>query len=147
MGVSKPASNKPTSRKRKTGPRDASRQAVGSLERLARATENSVNGLVHGLRNESALRDEALALLIALPAAAFVAPGLLWYFAMIGALLAVMAVELLNTAIEKLADHVAPEQHPSVGILKDYGSAAVMCALVVAGLVWLAALLVRLGWI
>jgi diacylglycerol kinase (ATP) len=62
---------------------------------------------------------------------------------MIGTLLVVLAVELLNTAIEKLSDHVTREQHPDIGMIKDFGSAAVFCALCLAGLVWLAAIAVR----
>jgi diacylglycerol kinase (ATP) len=145
--VSKPASNKHASKTRRPKSRRAPRLSVGPLDRIASATTNSLNGLRHGIRHEAAIRDEAFALLLAIPVGAFIAPGLLWYFALIGVLVGVVAIELLNTAVEKLADHVAPERHPSVGILKDYGSAAVMCALVVAGLVWLSALLLRLGWI
>ena len=56
------------------------------------------------------------------------------------------AVELLNTSIEKLCDHVTPQIHPTIKIVKDMGSAAVLCALLIAGLVWLAALAERLGF-
>ena len=80
------------------------------------------------------------------PAArALVAPGAAWYVAMIAALLMLLAVELFNTGIEKLADHVTREQHPEIGIIKDFGSAAVFCALCLAGLIWLAAIAVRCG--
>jgi diacylglycerol kinase (ATP) len=51
----------------------------------------------------------------------------------------------LNTAIEKLADHVTREQHIVIRRIKDFGSAAVFCALCVAGLVWLAAIAVQFG--
>jgi len=54
-------------------------------------------------------------------------------------------VELLNTAIEKLADYVTREQHAEIRRIKDFGSAAVFCAICLAGLVWLAALAVRYG--
>ncbi len=64
---------------------------------------------------------------------------------MIGALLVLLAVEMLNTAIEKLADHVTPDHHVEIGRIKDYGSAAVFCAIAVAGLIWLAAITVRWG--
>jgi diacylglycerol kinase (ATP) len=60
-------------------------------------------------------------------------------------LLTVLAVEFLNTAIEKLSDHVTPEHHVAIGRIKDFGSAAVFCGLCLAGLVWLAALAVRCG--
>ena len=62
---------------------------------------------------------------------------------MIGTLLVLLAVELLNTAIEKLADHVTPDHHVEIGRIKDYGSAAVFCAICLAGLIWLAAIAVR----
>jgi diacylglycerol kinase (ATP) len=64
---------------------------------------------------------------------------------MLAALLVVLAVELLNTAIEKLSDHVTREHHPDIGKIKDFGSAAVFCTLCLAGLIWLAALAVRFG--
>lgn len=37
---------------------------------------------------------------------------------------AVLAIEALNTAIEELCDHVTPEEHPKIGIVKDLGSGA-----------------------
>ena len=48
---------------------------------------------------------------------------------------------------EKLADHVTPDHHVEIGRIKDYGSAAVFCAICLAGLTWLAALAVRCGLI
>ena len=54
-------------------------------------------------------------------------------------------VELLNTAIEKLADRVSREIEPQIGHVKDLGSAAVGLMLILAGLAWLLALAERLG--
>lgn len=115
------------------------------MKRLFSATINSLRGLSYGLRTEAAVREEAIALVLALPVAFVMAPSWAWYLAMVGALLVVLAVELLNTAIEKLSDHVTRERHPDIGKIKDFGSAAVFCTLVLAGLVWLAALAMRLG--
>lgn len=39
---------------------------------------------------------------------------------------AVIAVEMLNTAIERLCDHVTPEIHPDIKIIKDVASGAVL---------------------
>ena len=47
-----------------------------------------------------------------------------------------MVVELLNTAIEKLADRVTREIDPQIGRVKDMGSAAVGLA-AARGVVWL----------
>ena len=38
----------------------------------------------------------------------------------------VISVEMLNTAIERLCDHVTPEIHPQIKIVKDMASAAVL---------------------
>lgn len=95
---------------------------------------------------EAAVREEAILLAIAIPGGYFIAPNLAWYVAMIGVLLVVLAVEFLNTAIEKLSDHVTPEHHYDIGRIKDFGSSAVFCGLGLTGLVWLAALATRIGW-
>jgi diacylglycerol kinase (ATP) len=115
------------------------------VKRIYSATINSLHGLVYGFRTEAALREEILVLAAAIPIALVIAANLAWYVAMIGALLVVLAVEFLNTAIEKLADHVTPEQHIDIGRIKDFGSAAVFCGLCLSGLIWLAALAVRCG--
>ena len=115
------------------------------MKRLFSATKNSLRGLVDGFVTEPALREEAILLAIALPLGFVLAPSAAWYVAMIGAVTFILAVEFLNTAIEKLADHVTPEEHDEIRRIKDFGSAAVFFALGLAGLVWLAATAVRLG--
>lgn len=120
-------------------------QTGTNVKRLYSATTNTLRGLVAGIKTEAALREEAILLALALPVGVFVAPSFAWYVAMIAPLLIVLAVELLNTAIEKLADHVTLERHPQIGLIKDYGSAAVFCSLCVTGLVWLAACALRFG--
>lgn len=44
----------------------------------------------------------------------------------------VLLSELLNTAIEKLADFVSQEQHPQIGIAKDVAAGAVLIATLTA---------------
>jgi diacylglycerol kinase (ATP) len=102
-----------------------------------------MRGLSYGIRCERAFRQEAAVLVIAVPVGAVIAPTIGWYVAMIGALLGLLAVELLNTAIEKLADRVTREIDPAIGMVKDYGSAAVFCMLCLSALTWGAALAVR----
>jgi diacylglycerol kinase (ATP) len=67
--------------------------------------------------------------------------------ALIGVVGFVLVVELLNTAIEKLADRVNLAIDPQIGRVKDMGSAAVGLALLLAGLTWLLALAERFGLI
>jgi diacylglycerol kinase (ATP) len=115
------------------------------LARLHSATQNTFRGLNRATRSERALQEEFAALAAAIPLGVFVAPNAAWYVAMIGVLLLVICVELLNTGLEKLADHVTPEWNDQIGFVKDIGSAAVFCMLVLALLVWAAALALRLG--
>jgi diacylglycerol kinase (ATP) len=120
-------------------------QSDFALKRLYSATFNSFRGLRDGFKTEPALRDEAVLFIIAVLAGFVVAPSAAWFAAMIGTVLVLLAIEFLNTAIEKLADHVTPEQHDEIRRIKDFGSAAVFCGLCLVGLVWLTALAVRCG--
>jgi diacylglycerol kinase (ATP) len=115
------------------------------LKRLYHATLNTRRGLRFAAMSEAALREELLLLVIAIPAGFFLAPSIGWYVAMVGSVIAILAIELLNTAVEKLADHVTAEFHPRIGEVKDIGSAAVFCGLALGFLVWGAAIVVRFG--
>src|SRR5262245_17048039 len=113
------------------------------LRRLYLAALNTARGLKFAARSEAALREELPVLAIAVPLGLFLAPSIGWYVAMIGVLVAIVAIELLNTAVEKLADHVTPDFHPKIGVVKDVGSAAVGCGLVLGCLIWGGAAMVR----
>jgi diacylglycerol kinase (ATP) len=115
------------------------------VKRLYTATLNSLRGLRYGLRREAAVREELIVFAAAVPLGVPIAPTWVWYIAMIGALLVLLSVELLNTAIEKLADHTTQGRHPEIGMIKDYGSAAVFCMLCVTALIWISAVMLRFG--
>ena len=113
--------------------------------RFWRATINSRNGLAFAIRSEQAVREELVALVLSLPLAWLVGVTLMRRVELIGAVLLVLVVELLNTAIEKLADRLTTNHDPQIGRVKDLGSAAVGVALLTAGLFWLFALAERMG--
>lgn len=115
------------------------------MEALIKAFKNTCAGLNYALRTERAVRQEAMLLLVAIPLAFFIGSGLWQRVAMIASIIVVIAIELLNTCAEKLCDHVTPERHPQIKIVKDMGSAAVFCALAVAAIIWIAAILERFG--
>jgi diacylglycerol kinase (ATP) len=120
-------------------------QRTPFLKRIYNATFNSFRGIIDGVMTEAAVREEAILLVVAVPAGIALAPSAAWYVAMIGAILLVLAVEFLNTSVEKLSDHVTPEHDYAIGRIKDFGSAAVFCALCFAGLIWIVAIAVRFG--
>lgn len=113
------------------------------MERIYRASVNSWNGLRAAARSEQAIRQELVALALATPLAFLIGTSAAQALLMIGVVLLLLAVELLNTAIEKLADRLTRERDPEIGVVKDMGSAAVGVALTIAGATWLFALLDR----
>jgi diacylglycerol kinase (ATP) len=115
------------------------------MDRWFRATVNSWNGFLAAMRSEAAFRQELVALTLAVPLAFVVAPDIWKRLALIAVVLFLVVVELLNTAIEKLADHVTPAIHPGIGRIKDMGSAAVGVALLLAAAIWLVAIGERLA--
>jgi diacylglycerol kinase (ATP) len=116
------------------------------LDRLLRATLNTWNGLLAATRSEEAFRQELVVLALAVPLAFFIGTENWNPLTLIAVVLMVLVVELLNTAIEKLSDFVAPGQDERIGRIKDMGSAAVGLAIIAAGLIWLQAVIERLGW-
>jgi len=118
----------------------AAQKSRGGLRRVWNAMRYSLAGLRAAVRHEAAFRQElalGVPLLLLVP---FIAPGRWQALLMAGSIVAVWVVELLNSAIEALADTVSQDHHPLLGRAKDLGSAAVMLALVFAGVVWLVVL-------
>ena len=97
-------------------------------------------GLLHGVRAERSLRLQGLVFVLVVAALAVLRPGPLWWAAVMLASAGVITAELLNTAIETLADHLSPELHPQIRVVKDCAAAAVMIA--VAGAVGVAVALI-----
>lgn len=97
------------------------------------------------MASEAAFRQEVVLLLIAVPLAFVIATDNWRRLTLVSVVVLVMVVELLNTAIEKLADRVTQDRDPVIGRVKDMGSAAVGLSLVVAGLFWLLALWERVA--
>lgn len=113
--------------------------------RLWRATINTRNGLVFAVRSEQAVREELVALVISLPLAWVIGTSAMRRIELVAAVVMVLVVELLNTAIEKLADRLTTDHDLQIGRVKDMGSAAVGVALVTAGLFWLFSIAERMG--
>ena len=107
------------------------------MERLIKATINSWHGLVACAKSEAAFREEIALLVIGTPLAFFVTGDPGERFALIGVLYFLLIVELLNTAIEKLADRVTRDNDPLIKRAKDMGSAAILLSLIAAGAVWI----------
>ncbi|CCE06150.1 putative diacylglycerol kinase (DgkA-like) [Bradyrhizobium sp. STM 3843] len=113
--------------------------------RLWRATLNSRSGLIFAFRSEQAVREEGVAFLLALPLAYLIGATPMRSVELVCVVVLVLVVELLNTAIEKLADRLTTDHDLQIGRVKDLGSAAVGVSLLMSGAFWLFALAERLG--
>jgi diacylglycerol kinase (ATP) len=111
----------------------------GGLSRIGRAFWNTIGGFREGLSTEAAIKQEAALLVIALPVSFFVATNVWIWAALIGSLILLLAVEFLNTAIERLCNHLHPEKHVAIKVTKDLASAGVFCVIALTALVWIAA--------
>ena len=85
-------------------------------------------GLGHALRGERSFRTQLLMLLVVMVALGYLHPPPVWWAVVSVCAAGVLAAELFNTAIEHLADHVRPELHPQIRMVKDCAAAAVLCA-------------------
>lgn len=109
-------------------------QAGGA--RLWRATGFSLLGLQAAFRHEQAFRLEVYGLLIVIPLGLWLGEGGIEKVLLIGSWLIVMIAEIMNSAIEAVVDRIGSEPHELSGRAKDMASAAVMIALILAGLTW-----------
>jgi diacylglycerol kinase (ATP) len=106
------------------------------MEAILSAFFNSMRGFAFALRSERAVRQEFILLAVAVPVALIISQQIWIRVSLIGVIILTIAIELLNTSIEKLCDHVTPEIHLSIGKIKDLGSAAVFCMIVLTAMVW-----------
>ena len=115
------------------------------MKRLYLATINSWNGLRAAARSDAAVREELIVILLAIPTAYLIAVTTARAIELVLVLMLLLAVELLNTAIEKLADRLTLDHDEQIGRVKDMGSAAVGVALLMSGFLWIFAIAERLG--
>jgi diacylglycerol kinase (ATP) len=116
---------------------DAQASTGNPMKRLWRAFFSTRDGLVWAGRYETAVTQEMVVLLFAAPLAFWISNSGWVRIALIGSVLLVLIVELINTALEKLCDHLAPELNPNIKVVKDLGSAAVFVTILIAGAIWI----------
>ena len=104
--------------------------------RIIKAFGYSLAGFKAAWLNEAAFRQEVLLCIALLPIAVWLGDDNLERALLIGCLFLVLIAELLNSAIEAVADRISEERHPLIQYAKDFGSAAVFMALCYTALVW-----------
>lgn len=116
------------------------KQQTRGLKRLINAVRYSMQGIRCAARHEAAFRQEACLLVIGVPCAFWVAQTIWQAALLVSSLVLIMVIEMINSALESLVDRVSTEFHELSGRTKDMGSAAVLLSIVIAGILWAAAL-------
>ena len=106
------------------------------VNRIFKATHCSINGYKVAWQTESAFRQELSLAIILLPLSFFIAQSPIEWCALAATLALTLIVELLNSALETLADRITLNYDESIKRVKDLGSAAVTTALMLTCLTW-----------
>jgi undecaprenol kinase len=105
----------------------------------------ALSGIVASLRCENSFRTHAIGLVFVIVVLLATRPAPIWWATLLLTSGCVLAIELINTALEKLIDHLHPDQHPSLKIVKDTLAGAVLVMSVIALVVFGAFLWTRTG--
>jgi diacylglycerol kinase (ATP) len=88
----------------------------------------ALGGITWTLRSERSFRVHIAAVVVVTAVLLWLRPAPLWWAVVALACALVLAAELVNTAVEALADHLHPESHPGIRRVKDCAAAAVLVA-------------------
>ena len=111
------------------------------ITRAFRAAVNSWNGLVFAVREESAFRQELTLASVLVPLSFILPVSPAEHIILFGSVILVLIVELLNSSVEAAIDRISFEKHGLSQRAKDFGSAAVMLALILCLFSWVCILL------
>ncbi len=109
----------------------------GGVARIFKAFRYSMQGMQHAFTHEAAFRQELLLLVPSVAVLAFVDIARLEKLFLVALAVVVLAVEILNSAIEAVVDRISEDPHPLSGRAKDLGSAAVFLVLSLYVVCWL----------
>jgi undecaprenol kinase len=113
-------------------PEGAQRQAfyaAGLKNRPFRARFGfAAAGIRIAARRERSLRSQLLLAAVALGVTAWLRPGLIWCAVIVMAAAFVLALEMVNAALEYLTDHVHPDHATEIMHAKDAAAGAVLLA-------------------
>jgi diacylglycerol kinase (ATP) len=111
-------------------------KSKSGVKRILSAFFYSIEGLKSAWRGEHAFRQELVLLVVASVIALALPVAARDKLLLIGVFILVLIVELINSAVEAVVDRVSLERHPLSKNAKDFGSAAVLLAMMLAAATW-----------
>ena len=103
--------------------------------------KNALNGIIFTYKTESNFRTHCYSTIVVFLLLGIFQPKLVWWALIVICIILVIAAELANTAIETLADHLHPDIHPKIGVVKDIMAGVVLSFSILAVVVALLAVL------
>ncbi|MFD1018794.1 diacylglycerol kinase family protein [Thalassobacillus hwangdonensis] len=85
-------------------------------------------GIILVIRNERNFRIHLVAGAIVIIAGLLLRVSLLEWTVLLLTIAMVLSLEMINTSIERVMNHLSPEFHPAVGAVKDVAAGAVLVA-------------------
>lgn len=111
-------------------------KSTSGIRRIWNAARYSLDGLRAAYLHEAAFRQETWLAALLIPLALWLPVSHIGKAMMITSVLLVIAVELLNSAIETTVDRISLDHHDLAKRAKDIGSAAVLVSLVIVIVIW-----------
>ena len=105
--------------------------------RLSRAFGSTFRGFAAAWREEEAFRQECLLGAVVVPLGLWLGATGVERALLVGPMFLVLAIELINSAVEATVDRIGIERHPLSAIAKELGSAAVFVAFALLALNWI----------
>ena len=111
-------------------------KSKSGLKRIFSAFFYSMDGLKSAWKHEHAFRQELLLFIAGTVVALLLKISAFEKLVLVAVLVLILIVELINSAIEAVVDRISLERHPLSKNAKDFGSAAVLLACLLAAATW-----------
>lgn len=111
-------------------------KSTGGPKRIIAAFKYSINGIAAACRHEAAFRQELAMALVLIPLGLYLGDNAPEQILLVGSVLLVLIAELINSAIENLADAITTDHNPLIGRAKDQASAAILLTIILMLAIW-----------
>ncbi|MEM1408018.1 MAG: diacylglycerol kinase family protein [Bacteroidota bacterium] len=105
-----------------------------SLNKNIKSYRYAGKGILHVLIFENNFKFQVIAAIVAVTLSALLNISAMEWIVVTVMIGLVFMAELFNTAMEKLCDHVHPDEHTAIGLIKDISAGAVLIAAIVAAI-------------
>lgn len=114
-----------------------SRKSTFSISRLRKSFKNAFRGIFSGLRSEKNLQIHFLALVLVITFGTLLGVTKIEWLILLLCIALVFSLELINSALEELADEVSTQYSEHIKRAKDFSAGAVLFAAILSAIMGL----------